>query len=784
MKRIAILILALMGVTAFADPLKNPALNPVTIHATPSGEPIVLVNDGKPMATIVIANNDSSKAAAQEFIEHVKLATGAELPVVTDNSSPITGNLLLIGASSLTKALNITADGIAYEGFRVQTFSNGLAIVDAKRGPEWGDATSAFGVYDVLERFLGVRWYYPGADGTVVPETKDVVIPQVSYTDQPHYTKRVMSPMQAQGLSNDDCGKLCSRWRLGGTAPVMGCSAFGFLAHYYDQYPEIFELSVDGKRNREFPCMGNPKTLELTIKDLEGLWDRNETMPFETGTGNKQPWTDGRAIHIQPWDANLNCHCPYCMAQIDPGNRWGSYSKLMAQFVANLGTEMHKRWPEKKVYYLPYLNYTVPPMDVVFPTNVYVQVCLMYGPALQKEPSVMAEHEAWINGWYKLTGHPVQLWEYQLWPFLKMPFQYPHVIQALYQKHRTDVEGTGLNGVDFPSGVPGEQYAQFGPTMYVWFHLLWNPDFNVDAAIEEYIDLLYGPANEPMRAIIHQMTDRWENVKWKDGLGITGISLKQMYTETMPPSEMEKFAANLELAKSLAPKGSVYERRVNFFVGAADPFLKEAAHYKDVVCNDLTIQQTASEPVVDGNLDEAAWANAPKQHFVTAADGSKAKAETSVQSLWADKGLYLAFHMDEPNINGIRANIAPDRNSTDVWNDDSIEIFLDTEGKGHQYLQYIANSRAALFDPTVKDVGGKSTAQCGAAKLKDSWTLELFIPFSAVSGSPVQAGTTWLGNFVRNRHAMGDELQRWNTQFSSNNHDQSAFGKLMFVDVK
>lgn len=617
MKIITILIVVLT-LSAYSDPLTNPTLTPVHVEATPPGEPIVLVNEGKPTATIVIANNDSSRKAAQEFADYVKQATGATLPISTDNQFPITGNLVLIGESSLTKALKITGDGVAKEGFRVQTFSNGLAIIDVGRGAEWGEdgKFQPFGEYDLLERFLGVRWFYPGADGTVVPTQKNFVIPPVSYIDQPVFRKRSMYPMDAPGFSHDDGMTLASHWRLGGTEPMMQCSAFGFLAHYYDQYPEIFQVDGNGNRNKLMPCMGNPKTLELTLKDLEGLWDRNETMPFETATGNKQPYNDHRAIHFQPWDEPVQCQCPECtrIRNSHPAASCGDASEVVGQFAAKLAREIQKRWPDKKFYYQPYFNYTAPPMDVEFPSNVWVQVCTMYGSATAKEPGVDAIQDSWINGWVKLSGHPVQLWEYQLWPVLKMPFQYPHVLQKFYQRHRDHVTGSFLNGVDGPSGVPGEQYAQFGPTMYVWFKLLWNPELNVDAAIAEYVDLLYGPAKAPMRAIVKQLTDRWEKVKWDDGWRLNEssyekVSPEDIYEQTMPPFEIAKLKANIAQARKLAPKGSVYERRVALFGGAIDPFLAEAAAYNKAHANDgphlPTIKQINGADRVPGKFGNA-----------------------------------------------------------------------------------------------------------------------------------------------------------------------------------
>jgi len=560
-------------------------------------------------------------------------------------------------------------------------------------------------------------------------------------------------------------------------------SAFGFLAHYYDQYPEIFEMGMDGKRNKMIPCFSNPKTLELTLKDLTGLYEKGDATPFQTGIGNKHPWVDQHAIHIQPWDEELKCQCDLCKKIVNSRSNaeWGSYSYVLGQFVADLAKEVQKRWPDKVIYYQPYLNYTAPPMDIRFPSNVYVQIALMQGAGPQKEPTVMATHDAWIAGWYKLTGHPVQLWEYELWPTLKMPFQYPHVLQRFQQKHRDDYVGSFINGLDGPTGLPGDQWAQFTPTLYCWFRLLWNPDFNVDAALSEYTTLMYGPAGRRMGMILKQLTDRWENVAWKDGY-IRGVPLRQIYEETMPPAEMAKLKSNLALARDIAPKGSIYERRVDFFGTAIDRFIDEADVYRRSAVKSMNVVKVASSPVIDGKLDDACWSGAKPHDFVMAMDASKPKVGATVQAVWTDEAVCFGFKIAETHMDKLIANIPIGRNTSDIWMDDSMELYLDTEGKRAAYKQFLVNSLGALCDPTVGKPGESSRAKTATYRGDGFWSIEVYIPYSVLGVKPPTPGSAWTANFCRNRRTEGaHEIQRWNTQLAVAHADTTAFGPLKFV---
>jgi hypothetical protein len=137
----------------------------------------------------------------------------------------------------------------------------------------------------------------------------------------------------------------------------------------------------------------------------------------------------------------------------------------------------------------------------------------------EQHPEVVADHDRMIAGWVKATGKPIRLWEYPCWPQddTALPFQYPHLLKAFQQRHRTDNDGSFLCTGYWPEelGRDGLWKSQ-APTYYCWFRLLWNPDFNVDAALKEYVDLMFGTAKKPMGKILGSLTDRWEKTVWKN----------------------------------------------------------------------------------------------------------------------------------------------------------------------------------------------------------------------------------------------------------------------------
>ncbi len=769
-----------------ADTL-NPALNPVKFEAAPAGGPATLVKDGAPCATIVIADEAlKSKSgddyqAATELAKYVKLATGAELPITSD-AEQTAGTLVLVGDSKLTEARKIGAADLPMEGFRIVTFADGVAVVgrkpDLKLTPE--SKGVLWGVYDFLERYLGIRWYHPGDDGRVIPQTQSLVVAPVQYTDHP---LRIMRSLWPPAPSEFRPAKA--------TYIGMAChTPLNFSIHYKDA-PECFEQGVDGTRSSGMPCYGNPKTLTLMIQDLENFYAKDDKASWLHWNG-KDPWyppTD-KVYYISPPDKGVDCHCEFCSRLTDTNAPdLGRASRIMEQFVTKMALEIKKKWPAMTVGYLPYINYTLPPDDLTFPDNVVVSVCLMRG-VNDKEPEVAADHDRIISGWAKATGKPVRLWEYPCWPQddTALPFQYPHVIKAFQQRHRSDVEGSFLCAGYWPEelGKDGLWKSQ-APTYYCWMRLLWNPDFDVDAALKEYVELMYSSAREPMGKILSSLTDRWERIQWQNQPAGHHISPRQVNEETMPRAEALKLRNWLTEARSLAPEGTVERRRVEFFGQAVDVFMKESDSYHEGGKNlpTLNVLKVGGNPKLDGILDDPCWQSADAQSFIMAKDAKAPPADqaTIVQAVWADQGVTFGFKLLEPHIADVRASFT--RHDQDVYNDDCMEIFLDVTGERQKYYQIIANSLGAIYDGTA---AGKewdaSGVKAAVHKDKDFWSLELFMPFSDFPEKPqVKIGAVWYGNFCRSRYTpTTQQIQRWSTLKRYSNLDFSAFGKLRFVE--
>ncbi len=775
------------------------------------GPEVVLVRDGKPAATIVIPKTDVPlqppgvpctggvyALAAQEMAYFIKLATGAELPIVTDDTSP-QGTLILIGEGRLTREARITADDLPLEGFRFSTFNRGIAIVGAVPKPQqtwafWSaQLGTLYGVYDFLERFAGVRWYYPGDDGQIVPKRSSLIITARTYSDAPVRLKRIFCDYPAKGMpAGTDFRAFARRMRNGGSTSVStGCHTPDNFGIHFSENPECFQLKIDGTRETNFPCYGNPKTVEVMIRDLENFYNKSDKRAWTRPDGNvwgpPTQWT----IHISPPDNSVDCHCEYCKPLVDAQARnIGVASRIMVQFVDKMAQEIQKRWPEKTVFFLPYSNYTLPPEGAKLPKNVVAGICLMRGAGNAKEPLVAQDHDAMISGWNRITGNPVDLWEYQCWPVddTTLPFQYPHVLKEFQQRHGGDVVGSFINGGYAPENLPGEQWALQHWTIYCWMRLLWNPDFDVDAALEEYLTLMYGPAKEPVAEIYKLLIDRWEKVMWKDQPQVHRISPVQIHEETMPKKEVSRLKELLAQAQKSAGENNQIRRRVDFIGNALTIFFAESDRYHSGVgVPELAMLKVGGNPLIDGKLDEPCWRDAQKQTlkkaFDTQADPVPGKTSSYVQAVWTPDGVTFGLTFEEPNMGNLVAN-ATVRNQNNIWWEDCAELFLDVAGKRSAYEQLIVNSLGTLWD------GGKNIEglKAGVNKGSDRWTVELYVPIAGLQKYTADmvkpaVGAVWYGNFVRNQPQDGKpNYQRWNSLGRPNHSDFAAFGRLRFVE--
>ena len=833
LKKSGVAIMCSISIGLFAgNVFDNPALNKVRKQKVTEHAALNLVKDGKAEAVVVIPappaktkNTVEYKAlvkiqkltekAAKEFIKYVKAVTGAELPLQTAKKAlPAGKTLILIGESPLTKARGISAKDLPLEGFRIQTFPEGVAIVgrmpDEREKYNLGGGyyvakesaaqSVLFGVYDFLERFCGIRWYYPGELGSFIPSKKDLLLPACNYTDWPEFSKRsganwnVFS--KTKPISNHlGAQKYSSFFRAGDSSYVeFGCHSPCNFGVHRKENPECLELSSSGKRDEGFPCYGNPKTIDLMFDDLLRFYKKGNVEAYISPRSGK-PWcapTESRIV-VSPPDKPVACNCEYCkkLWRNDLGY-YGQASDILVQFTRKLAEKVAKKWPEKKILFLPYMNYLTCPANTKLPKNVVPFVCLTFGTANQKEAYVEKYNTRTIEDWVKATNNKVIIWEYLCWPAENtfLPFQYPNVIKEFYLKNRGKILGSFIDGHGMrrvsTDMTPGGEWAYSHPTIYCWYRLMWNPEFNVEAALDEYCTLMYGPAASAVKEILTLLTSRWEKTKWKEKNLDHNIKSSQIHDETMPKEQVKKLAELLKKAEKLAGEDNLFRKRLDYFGAAIKKFLEASVLYHSNNKPEMQIKRAGDNPVIDGKLNDRCWNQAAKYYLKSAYSTRKSKAPpvTMLRAVWTKDGITFGIL----NFESFEIVAKCTKHDDNVYEDDSIELFLQC-GKNSTYFQIIANSLGAYYDA----FGNNNSFNFKGIKVASEvnkklhfWSCEIFVPFKEL-GIKAETNVEFTGNIARNRRFryrknIMTRVYRWHTTYRASHNDTAAFGKMKLVE--
>ena len=137
----------------------------------------------------IVIKKDAPKVvrfAAKELQGYLKKISGKKYPVITDDMN-VTNRMIMVGQSKYTDKLKIRKKFDA-DAFVIKSVGKNLVLLgddlDKGRGSlipfdyRTSRKGSLFAVYTFLEKFYGVRWFWPGEEGEVVPKTATIIIPQ------------------------------------------------------------------------------------------------------------------------------------------------------------------------------------------------------------------------------------------------------------------------------------------------------------------------------------------------------------------------------------------------------------------------------------------------------------------------------------------------------------------------------------------------------------------------------------------------------------------------------
>jgi hypothetical protein len=252
-------------------------------------------------------------------------------------------------------------------------------------------------------------------------------------------------------------------------------------------------------------------------------------------------------------------------------------------------------------------------------------------------------------------------------------------------------------------------------------------------------------------------------------------------------------------ADSLVHDGQNRVEAATFQVGGGKA-VKKAAYTPPK----LQVRSAVSPITIDGKMDELAWRGAVTTAPFRRPDGKRLGMDmrTQLKVLHDDSAVYFGFIVSDKE--GVSTYV--NRDDT-LWKQDVVEIYLDPDGDGRNYLELQVSPKNVIFDALFKshrspkweeakswNLAGVTTAVYqgelpGRAKVT-GWTVEVRIPFSGLQklgGTKPAPNAEWKANFFRIEQP-GDmaHLASWSAVSDTSQadfHNLKRAGTLQFVQT-
>ncbi len=540
---------------------------------------VPLVTDGQARAVIVLPTEPLPvvRYAADELVYHIERATGVTLPVASEGDLPQAEAYVYLGATQAAAAAGIDVAELGWEETVLRSEGNRLFVIgqDEDGDPLAHDtnAGTLWGVYELIERELGVVWMWPGELGTHVPAVDEVVIGDLDERLEPWLLQRnvrhgIISRGEPKTPRFTDAGRAAyakdqnvflRRHRMGRNHPLSYGHAFNaWWDNYGDEHPEWFQL-VNGQRGPRTPgarfsmCVSDPGFHERIIANWLEARAANPDTVFN--------------VNVCENDIQGLCECETCTSWDGPqpesiNPRFGPrvVSDRYAKFWRIVCDKAIEHDQDAIVMAYAYVNYAPAPSEgIELPPNMLIgSVPDIFFPRTEAEQAWTLEQ--W-DGWAR-TGATLFLRpNYTLHGYC-MPHIFAHQFAEEFQ-HEAE---HGMRATDFDS-LNG-QWSTQGTNLYALMRLHTQPQQDIDEMLGEYYSG-FGPAADAVKnyfdyfeAHVTALRDQPEYAETNSLVNWTQYAASAH--RIFPDEVLDEGEAMLDRAAAATAGHSPYAERVEF----------------------------------------------------------------------------------------------------------------------------------------------------------------------------------------------------------------------------
>ncbi|MFA7186124.1 MAG: DUF4838 domain-containing protein [Victivallales bacterium] len=370
-----------------------------------------------------------------------------------------------------------------------------------------------FGVYEFLERYLGIRWLFPGELGEYIPAITELSIQRADIRQNPSFLRRQLMidnngrHENMQPLWEAWAAKLKKRrWR---DTEIYPAHNIGYVLlppmKYVHSHPEFFPIRngkrflpspepFKGTRYYKFqwqamkwqPCFSQEATITEAAENICQYFAR-------------RPNRNWCSLGVN--DMGGYCECAKCMAQVGGKKNFldiYNYSDLYYAWANHLVKNVLKRYPGKTFQLIAYSEIAEPPR---FKLNPRITPFLAYERLKWADPAIRRHGKTLTRQWAQKAAS-LGWYDYIYGEPYKLPRVWFHLMADYYrfgysQNVRSYIAEAALNA-DWREG----------PKIYVCLKLLWNVNQDVDKLLNEWYEYAVGKKAAPCLAAYFRI---WEN---------------------------------------------------------------------------------------------------------------------------------------------------------------------------------------------------------------------------------------------------------------------------------
>ena len=754
--------------------------------------PVALVKDGKAVSEIVTAPdaNQSVRLAAKDLKDYLKKISGADIEIVNTPTSEVK-NYICIGESKFTKELGFNPAKFNNSGFEIVAKDNYVILSGHDRFSKpspyamtasdlqyaWGkiprpaeypspslkkwqdfcgekftsihvgeggalniplnintdDDTGTWYAASALLEQLGVRFYAPYENGTVIPEMKDISVVEQNFKTEAAFGMRNWNYYNAMKVDKDGVAWL-KRMKCGNNSTLI------FNHTTYDVYssneqqelhPEYLACDKDGKPYSAYPAgRGMPRYTNPEFRKAAVIYMNKVLDAFPELSGISMGPPDG-GVKMDARDVSLY------------GNEGDSLEQRTSNYVWDyhvyLARELKRSHPDKFLLHMSGAGAKLVPSNIKNddPDNIlkpFTQTYSAYRVIESTNKAVIEERQKWFP--LLKAKSKVLIWDYYLYyrqpSYPRFPIFFTKSLQNEMKEMQAYADG---KYIELPpawqsSGEKGEVGNRIGESaivhlMIYWQNrLFWNPNADREAMLEEYYKLYFGPAFAEMKEF-HEFAEAvWSRQESRSVTQTTGF-LKE--------TDIEKYFEILARARAKAGKETVYDRRIAAMELAYQP-LKKLFPNLQRTGPDIRAYTVPDDTKLDGDVKKYknGWNSLRDKKTGTIPKSNRTEVCISISE--DKKNLYVAAVCHERSMDKLKANTKLS-DSISVFEDDVIEIYINTPE--HSYFKIVVNPEEALWDetsdvsiierdtlPILWNPGTKAVVK----KYDDRWTVELMVP--------------------------------------------------------